>query len=103
MAWRMGKSGMTSGTEGGGVPPPLSLDDVDRAIVTALCEDGRLSMRALAARLHISRAGAYVRVQRLEQAGVITGYTARVDRSATGSGCRLTCTSTSRSRPGGGC
>ena len=86
MAWRMGKSGMTSGTEGGGVPPPLSLDDVDRAIVTALCEDGRLSMRALAARLHISRAGAYVRVQRLEQAGVITGYTARVDPQRYGLG-----------------
>ncbi len=68
------------------MPPPQSLDDVDRAIVMALCEDGRLSMRALAARLHISRAGAYVRVQRLEQAGVITGYTARVDPQRYGLG-----------------
>ncbi len=71
---------------GGGAPPPLSLDEVDRAIVTALCEDGRLSIRALAARLHISRAGAYVRVQRLEQTGVITGYTARVDPQRYGLG-----------------
>ena len=33
-------------------------------------------MRALAARLHISRSGAYLRVQRLEEAGVTTGYSA---------------------------
>ncbi len=56
-----------------------SLDDTDRAIVAVLREDGRISIRALAARLHMSRASAYLRVQRLEEAGVITGYTARVD------------------------
>ena len=77
--------GMTTGPGDGTAPPP-SLDDVDRAIVGALCEDGRLSMRALAARLHISRASAYVRVQRLEAAGVITGYTARVDPQRYGLG-----------------
>src|SRR5882757_7048662 len=59
-------------------PAPV-LDDVDRAIVAQLSEDGRMSMRALAATLHISRAGAYTRVQRLEEGGVITGYTAQVD------------------------
>jgi DNA-binding Lrp family transcriptional regulator len=62
------------------------IDDVDRAIVAVLREDGRISMRALAARLHISRAGAYLRVQRLEDAGVITGYTARVDPQRYGYG-----------------
>jgi DNA-binding Lrp family transcriptional regulator len=55
------------------------LDDTDRRIVEALREDSRLSMRALAAALHISRAGAYTRVARLERDGVITGYTATVD------------------------
>ena len=44
-----------------------------------LRQDGRISMRALAARLHISRAGDYLRVQRLENAGVITGCSAWVD------------------------
>ena len=62
------------------------LDDTDRAIVTVLCEDGRISIRALAARLHISRASAYLRVQRLEESGVITGYTARVDPRRYGHG-----------------
>ena len=44
-----------------------------------LRQDGRISMRALAARLHISRAGDYLRVQRLENAGVITRCSAWVD------------------------
>jgi DNA-binding Lrp family transcriptional regulator len=70
---------MTSGENDGEVTDLPSLDEVDRAIVAVLCEDGRISIRALAARLHISRASAYIRVQRLEQAGVITGYAARVD------------------------
>ena len=56
-----------------------ALDDTDRRIVEALRADGRMSMRALADRLHISRAGVYARVERLERDGVITGYSAVVD------------------------
>jgi hypothetical protein len=67
-----------SGAAGSGAQAP-PLDDVDRAIAAVLRENGRISMRALAARLHISRSGAYLRVQRLEEAGVITGYYAWVD------------------------
>jgi DNA-binding Lrp family transcriptional regulator len=55
------------------------LDETDRRIVEALRADGRLSMRALAERLHVSRAGVYARVERLERTGVITGYRAIVD------------------------
>ena len=35
--------------------------------------------RALAERVHISRAGAYNRLERLHREGVITGYAAQVD------------------------
>ena len=66
-----------SGRRSSGQMAPL--DEVDRRIVDALRADGRLSMRALAERLHISRAGVYSRVERLERDGVITGYGARVD------------------------
>jgi DNA-binding Lrp family transcriptional regulator len=62
------------------------LDDVDRRIVAALRADGRLSMRALAAGLHIARASVYTRVERLERAGVITGYTATIDPQRYGNG-----------------
>ena len=50
----------------------VTLDATDRRIVEALRADGRLSMRALAERLHISRAGVYTRVERLHQLGVLT-------------------------------
>ena len=43
-------------------------------------------MRALAQELHISRAATYSRVQRLESAGVITGYTAMIDPERYGHG-----------------
>ncbi len=55
------------------------LDDLDRRIVAVLRADGRLSMRALASELHISRANAYARVDRLERSGVITGYSAIIN------------------------
>ena len=60
-------------------PQPPPLDETDRLIVDALRMDGRMSMRTLAAQVHISRANAYARVARLEQDGVITGYAALVD------------------------
>lgn len=63
-----------------------ALDDIDLRILGALREDGRLSMRALAERLHISRASAYARVERLETSGVITGYAATIDPRRCGYG-----------------
>lgn len=61
-----------------------ALDDVDRAIVAALQADGRTSVRALAERLHVSRATAYARLERLQRDGVITGFTALVDPARAG-------------------
>ena len=63
-----------------------ALDDIDLGILAALRADGRLSMRALAAQLHISRASAYARVERLEASRVITGYTATIDPRRCGYG-----------------
>ena len=79
---------MTS-SEPPGDPPAghmAPMDSTDRLIVEALRADGRMSMRALAARVHISRANAYTRVARLERDGVITGYTALVDPARYGYG-----------------
>jgi Lrp/AsnC family leucine-responsive transcriptional regulator len=60
------------------------LDETDRRIVDELRGNSRMSMRALAAALHISRANVYTRVARLERDGVITGYTARIDPAGVG-------------------
>lgn len=63
-----------------------ALDDLDQRLVAELQADGRLSMRALAERMHISRAGCYARVERLHRDGVITGYSATVDSRRLGRG-----------------
>ncbi|MGD9986164.1 Lrp/AsnC family transcriptional regulator [Pseudonocardia sp.] len=55
------------------------LDAVDRRIVAELEADARLSGRALAERVLVSRANAYARLERLLADGVITGFGARVD------------------------
>jgi DNA-binding Lrp family transcriptional regulator len=62
------------------------LDDLDLQIVAALRANGRLSVRALAASLHVSRANAYARIDRLEKSGVITGYTATINPQKYGYG-----------------
>jgi DNA-binding Lrp family transcriptional regulator len=63
-----------------------TLDDIDRQILAELTADGRMSMRTLAERLHISRANAYARVERLRSAKVIRGFKADIDPVAAGLG-----------------
>lgn len=62
------------------------LDEIDELILAALERDGRLPMRQLAEAVHISRANAYSRVERLQNTGVITGFTASIDPVARGFG-----------------
>ncbi|HEY4224798.1 MAG TPA: Lrp/AsnC family transcriptional regulator [Pseudolysinimonas sp.] len=57
----------------------IELDEVDRRILDELRRDGRAAISAVAQAVHISRAGAYARLNRMVDAGVITGFTARVD------------------------
>ncbi|MBV9592336.1 MAG: Lrp/AsnC family transcriptional regulator [Actinobacteria bacterium] len=66
-------------TTGRSDPGQVAVDDVDLGLIGELQADGRLSMRTLAERLHISRAGCYARVERLRRDGVITGFAATVD------------------------
>src|SRR5207247_486512 len=60
------------------------VDAVDRAILRALTDDGRMTVTELAERVRISRANAYARLARLEADGIIRGYQARVDPRAVG-------------------
>jgi DNA-binding Lrp family transcriptional regulator len=63
---------------------PRHLDPVDQQIVTELSRDGRLAIRALAERLHISRANAYNRLERLTRDNVVRGFAARLDPAQIG-------------------
>lgn len=55
------------------------LDKIDRAILTVLARDGRISITALARRIGLSKSPAQARLKRLEASGIITGYRALVD------------------------
>ena len=59
-----------------------SVEEIDRAIISALTIDGRLSYTDLAERVGLSVSAAHQRVRRLEQRGVLKGYSARVDFTA---------------------
>ena len=60
------------------------IDDVDRKIIGELTEDGRVSFAELGRRVSLSSPAVAERVQRLERAGVITGYRAEIDPRALG-------------------
>ncbi|GIJ76861.1 DNA-binding transcriptional regulator, Lrp family [Micromonospora phaseoli] len=63
-----------------------ALDEVDRRILDELTQDGRISIRTLAERVHVSRTNAYARVERLLRDGVISGFAARIAPEAAGLG-----------------
>ncbi|CAM3742924.1 Lrp/AsnC family transcriptional regulator [Nocardiopsis rhodophaea] len=64
----------------------VDLDPVDRHIIELLKADGRMSIRAVAQQVHISRANAYARLDRLRDQGVIRGFTAVIDPEKYGAG-----------------
>jgi Lrp/AsnC family transcriptional regulator, leucine-responsive regulatory protein len=63
---------------------PQLLDETNRRIVEELQADARLSMAELGRRVSLSAPAVAERVQRLERAGVVTGYHAAVDPRAIG-------------------
>lgn len=60
------------------------LDRIDRAILEALLDNGRITYQALSERVGLSPRPCLERVRRLEQRGVIRGYAALVDPGALG-------------------
>ncbi|MCT4553995.1 MAG: Lrp/AsnC ligand binding domain-containing protein [Pelagimonas sp.] len=55
------------------------LDRFDRAILTELASEGRISITELAKRIGLSKSPTQARLRRLEEAGVIRGYRAILD------------------------
>lgn len=56
----------------------IRLDDRDLKIIAILRQEGRISKAELARRVNLSAAPLWERLQRLEKAGIITGYHAQV-------------------------
>lgn len=65
-------------------PAPRPLDAVDRDILRLLQADGRASIRSVADTVHVSRANAYARINRLMEDGVIRGSAPASTTSAPG-------------------
>ena len=63
-------------------PEKLTLDATDRRILRELQHNGRLSNIELSKRVNLSPTPCLSRVKRLEQQGIITGYTAFVAPTA---------------------
>jgi Lrp/AsnC family leucine-responsive transcriptional regulator len=62
------------------------LDEVDRAILSELIRNGRISFKELGEVVKLSPHAVAPRVRRLVDAGVITGFTATIDQGSIGRG-----------------
>ena len=70
------------------IPP---LDKTDLQILKILQEDGRITVKELAQRVHLSPTPVYDRMRRLEGAGIIERYTARLNAAKLGQGFIVFC------------
>jgi len=62
----------------------MTLDAIDRRILAALQANGRLTATELSERVGLTTSPCLRRIRRLEEAGVITGYSTVVDQTKVG-------------------
>lgn len=64
-----------------GPPPQYRLTDKDKQLLALLQQNAREPTASLARKLGVSRSAVQERINRLETAGVITGYSVRIDQT----------------------
>ena len=62
----------------------IAVDKIDRLIIRELQLNARLTNQELAERINLSPSPCLRRVRRLEESGILSGYTAKVDQEAYG-------------------
>ncbi|QDZ10965.1 Lrp/AsnC family transcriptional regulator [Devosia ginsengisoli] len=62
----------------------IALTALDRKILRALQEDGRMTVQAIAERVGLSASPCLRRIRQMERAGIIAGYSAVVEQKAVG-------------------
>jgi Lrp/AsnC family leucine-responsive transcriptional regulator len=62
----------------------FELSSIDRKILRALQEDGRMTIQAIAERVGLSASPCLRRIRQMEAHQIITGYSATVDQKAVG-------------------
>jgi Lrp/AsnC family leucine-responsive transcriptional regulator len=68
------------------IPPALVPDDIDRRLISQLVRNARATAAEMAAQVSLSPTAVVRRLKRLEDSGVITGYTVQVDWARMGYG-----------------
>ncbi|WP_019121826.1 Lrp/AsnC family transcriptional regulator [Brevibacillus massiliensis] len=64
--------------------PPMELDDLDRQILEALHENGRISYTELGKRIGLSRVAVQARISALSEAGIIERFTVVINPAKVG-------------------
>lgn len=62
----------------------VEVDDADRRILAVLAQDGRITVTELAKRVGMSKTPCQIRLRRLQESGVITGFRATIDQRRLG-------------------
>lgn len=83
----MEKQGVTDNSTNG----TLSLDQKDILILKLLQEDGKITVREIAHKIHLSTTPVHDRIKRMEDTGVIKQYAALVDYSKVNKGLMIIC------------
>ncbi len=68
-----------------------ALDETDLAILRALQENARITIKELAEKVHLSTTPVHERVRRLERSGIIRQYAAILDGARVGRGLLVVC------------
>ena len=71
--------------------PQRPLDEKDLAILRLLQENGKMTVREIANKIHLSPTPVHERIKRLEDSGVIKQYAALVDHSKVNKGLMIIC------------
>lgn len=67
------------------------MDTIDEAILSCLMENSKQGIKEIAEQVGLTVSPTYERIKRLENSGVITGYTVRLDKKKIGKGLSVIC------------
>jgi Lrp/AsnC family leucine-responsive transcriptional regulator len=70
---------------------PVELDEKDRAILRLLQDNAKITVREIAAKVHLSTTPVHERIRRLEETGVIRQYATLLDHSKVRKGLLAIC------------
>lgn len=69
----------------------INLDETDLKLINALQKDAKRNIKALADELNMTKSPVYDRIKRLENAGIIEKYVAKINRERVGEGMTVFC------------